>query len=156
MILTLIWTWWWYGNDFFKSQFCSWFFSKWEYFKCAADESCCGNAWNRYCCIKNNASDNNGFLTDDPDIWAIIITFGIITISISLLFFGLYIAKRNRSVHYVKLTDFWQSYVVKTPVIVRIKNNKNIVGQTKVSFFWDSSQEMSSSGFLPKKQATNW
>ena len=107
----------------FSSQFFSWFFSKWKYFKCQAGESCCGNAWNRYCCIKTTS--DNGLLSDDPDILAIIITFGIIIISISVLICVFYICKRNRTVHYVKLTDFWQSYVIRTPPVVRIKNFKN-------------------------------
>ena len=34
--------------------------------------------------------------------------------------------------------------------------NFKVFIHTKVSFFWDQSQDMSSSGFPPKKQASDW
>merc|ERR1712223_1724160 len=45
----------------------SWAYTSWTYFRCENGQSCCGNAWNRYCC---NKSEQNSWLWAnlDPDI----------------------------------------------------------------------------------------
>ena len=48
----------------------------------------------------------------------------------------------------------YKCFLCNEPILVR--SNDSIMSQSKVSFFWDQSQEMSLISFPPKKQASDW
>ena len=89
----------------------SWAYTSWTYFRCENGQSCCGNAWNRYCC---NKSKQNSWLwlNLDPDIAGCLLYGAIFLLCAIILFCAFRCENEKKTPRYMMFNEWWTKGLV--------------------------------------------